>query len=96
MAVQRKGTKRKTANGAVQRRAPRKAGNKAASKRTTSRPSAPKRNGKPLRILVIDVGGTNVKLLCTGETEPGRNESGKEFTPAAMAMVRENEVTNPR
>jgi hypothetical protein len=37
-----------------------------------------------MRALVIDVGGTNIKVLCTGETEPRRVPSGKELTPNAM------------
>ena len=37
-----------------------------------------------VRTLVLDVGGTNVKVLCTGETEPRRLPSGKRLTPARM------------
>jgi polyphosphate glucokinase len=39
---------------------------------------------KPSKILVIDIGGTNVKLLATGEVEPRKIPSGKDLTPAKM------------
>jgi polyphosphate glucokinase len=35
-------------------------------------------------VLVVDVGGTNVKILLTGESERRRVESGPGLTPAAM------------
>jgi hypothetical protein len=37
-----------------------------------------------VRPLVIDIGGTKVKLLSSGETEPRRIPSGKRMTPAVM------------
>jgi hypothetical protein len=36
------------------------------------------------KILVIDVGGTNVKLLATGQTEARRFDSGPNLTPQDM------------
>lgn len=39
------------------------------------------------RVLVIDVGGTNVKLLGPGEREPLRIPSGREMTPRAMIQA---------
>ena len=36
------------------------------------------------RVLAIDIGGTNVKILATGQPEPRRFPSGKELTPASM------------
>ena len=36
------------------------------------------------RALVVDVGGTHIKVLCGGETEPRRIPSGKDMTPSAM------------
>lgn len=39
---------------------------------------------KPQGILAIDIGGTNVKVLATGEIEPRKAPSGPELTPAAM------------
>jgi hypothetical protein len=38
----------------------------------------------PATVLVIDIGGTNVKILATGQTEPRKATSGKEFTPAKL------------
>lgn len=39
---------------------------------------------KPHRILVIDVGGTKVKVLASGETEVRRTESGPSFSPSKL------------
>jgi len=36
------------------------------------------------RVLVVDIGGTNVKLLATGQTEPRRFPSGPTLTPRKM------------
>jgi polyphosphate glucokinase len=36
------------------------------------------------RILVVDVGGTNVKILATGQTQPRKLPSGPKMTPARM------------
>ncbi len=41
----------------------------------------------PKKILAIDVGGTKVKILATGQTEPRKAPSGARFTPAKMAEV---------
>jgi hypothetical protein len=38
----------------------------------------------PKSILVIDIGGTKVKILATGQTEPRKATSGKTFTPAKL------------
>jgi polyphosphate glucokinase len=38
-----------------------------------------------MNILVIDVGGTHIKLLATGESEPRKFESGPDMTPEQMA-----------
>jgi len=40
---------------------------------------------KPKNVLVIDVGGTSVKILATGETESRSFRSGPALTPGAMA-----------
>ncbi len=37
-----------------------------------------------MKTLVIDVGGTNVKLLATGQKEPLKIASGEDLTPARM------------
>lgn len=46
--------------------------------------SAIPRPKRRLRVLVIDVGGTHVKLLATGEREPLRIDSGPGLTPLEM------------
>lgn len=38
----------------------------------------------PTKILVIDLGGTQVKILATGQTEKRRAASGKSMTPVKM------------
>jgi predicted NBD/HSP70 family sugar kinase len=38
----------------------------------------------PTSILTIDIGGTKVKILSTGQTEPRKAPSGKNFTPARL------------
>jgi polyphosphate glucokinase len=54
-----------------------------------------KRNGHPpsawknldeesLDILAVDIGGTHVKLLASGETKPRKFASGKDLTPAKL------------
>jgi polyphosphate glucokinase len=45
-------------------------------------PTAQKKG--PTSILVIDVGGTKIKILAAGHTEPRKAPSGKEFTPAKL------------
>jgi polyphosphate glucokinase len=42
-------------------------------------PTAP-----PERILALDVGGTKIKILASGETEPRKAKSGPTFTPGRM------------
>jgi polyphosphate glucokinase len=37
-----------------------------------------------MHVLVLDVGGTNVKMLVTGQTEPRKFPSGPEFTPGSL------------
>ena len=37
-----------------------------------------------MRVLAVDIGGTNVKLLATGEQEPRKFASGPKLTPKAM------------
>lgn len=40
-----------------------------------------------MRILVVDVGGTNVKILATGRRTPVKVPSGPTFTPAEMVKA---------
>lgn len=42
---------------------------------------------RPLSILVVDVGGTHVKILATGRTEERKLPSGKTLTAARMARM---------
>ena len=37
-----------------------------------------------MKVLVIDVGGTNVKILATGQKERRRFPSGRKLTPGQM------------
>lgn len=39
---------------------------------------------KPRRILAVDIGGSKLKILATGETEPRKAETGGKFTPEHM------------
>ncbi|QJW96093.1 ROK family protein [Frigoriglobus tundricola] len=41
----------------------------------------------PKSILVVDVGGTRLKILATGETEPRRKRSGLGLTPQHMVEI---------
>jgi hypothetical protein len=44
----------------------------------------------PASVLAIDIGGSKVKILVTGQTEPRKTRSGKGLTPAGMVeAVRE-------
>ena len=47
-------------------------------------PSPPGEKKSPSSILVIDVGGTKIKILAAGQTEPRKAPSGKGFTPAKL------------
>jgi polyphosphate glucokinase len=51
-----------------------------ATDRTGAPPVAPPSHA----ILAIDVGGTKIKILASGQTEPRRMPSGPEMTPALM------------
>src|SRR5262245_28686334 len=46
-------------------------------------PPAPAKKA-PASILVIDIGGTKVKILASGQTKPRKAPSGKGFTPARL------------
>ena len=50
------------------------------------------RNAK-MKVLVIDVGGTNVKLLLSGEEMPRKFESGPKLTAEQM-VKRAREITS--
>jgi len=42
---------------------------------------------KSPRVLVVDVGGTNVKMLATGQKEPRKHPSGPTMTPRKMVSI---------
>jgi polyphosphate glucokinase len=42
------------------------------------------RDAIPIRILVIDLGGTKVKVLATGQTDVRKADSGPEFSPIKL------------
>jgi polyphosphate glucokinase len=42
------------------------------------------RGGRQLKVLVVDVGGTHIKVLATGQTEPREFPSGPTMTPKRM------------
>ena len=44
-------------------------------------------HGPPATILVIDIGGSQVKILATGETDLRTCRSGKRFTPTQMVAA---------
>jgi polyphosphate glucokinase len=50
--------------------------------------------GESPRVLVIDVGGTNVKLLATGQKEPRKYPSGPTMTPRKMAKLVKKSVAD--
>jgi hypothetical protein len=67
-------------------------GGQSQSKRTLTRRRSDQRiereSGKPaLKVLVVDVGGTHVKLLATGQREPTKLGSGPTLTAAAMVKA---------
>lgn len=41
----------------------------------------------PASILVVDIGGTKVKILASGETKPRKAPTGKTFTPEHLVAV---------
>lgn len=45
------------------------------------------RSGSPIKVLVIDVGGTNVKVLATGHAAPRRIPSGPAMTAGNMVQA---------
>jgi len=52
-----------------------------------TKPDATKTNSSNRKILVIDVGGTHVKVLATGQRAPHKVESGPAMTPAKMVAA---------
>lgn len=61
--------------------------------RAAPKPKAAAKTKTP-RVLVIDVGGTNVKLLATGEKEPRKYPSGPTMTPGMMVRLVKKSVSD--
>lgn len=58
--------------------------------RASTAAEPPDENRPPANVLVIDIGGTKVKILATGQTEPRKMPSGKTLSPTRMVeAVRE-------
>jgi polyphosphate glucokinase len=55
-----------------------------ADKAKSGKAARKQESAAPKRILSIDLGGGNVKILASGQTEPRKAASGPEFTPAQM------------
>jgi polyphosphate glucokinase len=51
------------------------------------RPSRSAGKGNPSRILVVDIGGTHLKVMASGETQPRKRPSGPELTPSKMVTA---------
>jgi polyphosphate glucokinase len=88
MAARTNAVKRKSAKAATssKRPGPTRTGGTVKRKRAPARTRAgrKKTNHNVPKVLVVDVGGSSIKFLCTGETEPRRIPSGPEMTPASM------------
>ena len=52
-------------------------------------PSRPERSPSESvrRVLTVDIGGSNVKILVSGQTEPRRRRSGKMLTPSKLIQI---------
>ena len=57
-----------------------------ANRKSPARKRSKRNTNSPSRILAIDIGGSKVKLLASGETEPRRLSSGKRLTPVRLAQ----------
>src|SRR5581483_735764 len=47
-------------------------------------PASPVESAKPSKILVVDIGGTKMKILASGQVEPRKVSSGRKLTPTHM------------
>jgi len=50
----------------------------------------PATSDAPRSILSVDIGGTKVKMLALGQTEPSKSPTGKDFTPAHLVELIQN------
>jgi polyphosphate glucokinase len=39
------------------------------------------------KVLTVDIGGSSVKVMASGQTEPRKRRSGKKLTPAKMVEI---------
>jgi polyphosphate glucokinase len=62
----------------------RKTGSRTRRKAPRVTASPPAVGAPPTKILAIDVGGSKIKILASGETEPRKAPSGKGMTPSRM------------
>jgi polyphosphate glucokinase len=60
---------------------------KRAVRQTKKATATPLANLAPTKILAIDIGGTKIKILATGQTEPRKAASGPKMTPARMVEL---------
>jgi len=56
--------------------------------------TAPAAPAAPKTILVIDIGGTKMKLLATGQTDPLKFPTGRSFTPAHLVETIQKHTRN--
>src|SRR5262245_49397602 len=56
--------------------------------------TAPSPPAAPKTILVIDIGGTKMKLLATGQTDPLKFTTGRSFTPAHLVETIQKHTRN--
>jgi polyphosphate glucokinase len=47
----------------------------------------PSTEDSSVRVLTVDIGGSNIKVLVSGQTEPRKRRSGKKLTPAKMVEI---------
>lgn len=57
------------------------------SPRKSAKPAKPTEPPKPTSVLVVDIGGTNLKVLASGQTEPRKTPSGPALTPQLMVEL---------
>ena len=47
-----------------------------------------------MNVLVIDIGGTNIKILATGQKEPRKFPSGSTLSPNTISVNRNRSLKN--
>jgi polyphosphate glucokinase len=79
--------RRKAATARTQQRGPENGSTKLAELTPGKEFEKPKAAPAPRRILVVDIGGSKIKVLASGQTEPKKTDSGRSMTPARMVDV---------